>query len=347
MAFKIPTYAQIRNTIVQEIQSQTGITIYDDGDAAIRADGTASVVDGLYSHQTYIQKQLFIATADEPFLYIHATELGLPRLGGTYASGTILANSNAKLTIAAGSKITDGKSHYWLVISDSIIEANTPTLIDVIAEQKGTSWNASGLLYWLNPKAGLNGAITDTSIGGGSDQEELETWRARLLERKQLGISRDRKADLIGDLKNIAGVEDVYVYAKRRGLGSLDVAITAVGNPPTLPSNTLIAEAQAVLDTYTGFWADSRVYSPTEQLVPVSAKITGHADLNTVQQVIKDYFAEIPPVAPYQVAILSSRILSIAGVSDVTISPSANIIPTVDPFNTFWLRLGTLTVSST
>ncbi|MFW1857926.1 baseplate J/gp47 family protein [Acinetobacter defluvii] len=347
MAFKIPTFAQVKKTIVQEIQSLTGLTIHDDHDAAIRADGTASVVDGLYSHQSYIQKQLFIATADEPFLYIHAAELGLPRLGGTLASGTVTALSNVEITLTSGSKLTDGKSHYWMVATDTTINANTPTLVNVVAEQIGVSWNANGSLYWLNPKAGLSSTVTDVSIGGGSDQEELEVWRARLLERKQLGLSRDREADLIGFMKGVAGVKHIYVYPKRRGLGSLDVAITAVGNPPTLPSSALIASAQLALNEYAGFWADCRVYSPTEQLVNVKAVITGAGvNLTEVRQVIRDYFAELAPAAPYQHAILSARIVDLANVSDVALTPAANVIPTVTWEHTKWLRLGTLEVSN-
>jgi hypothetical protein len=92
--------------------------------------------------------------------------------------------------------------------------------------------------------------------------------------------------------------------------------------------------AQLVLDTYAGFWADCVVYSPTEQLVPVSAIITGTADLDTVRQVIRDYFAELEPVQIYQAAILTSRIVAIAGVTDVVLSPSSNVVPTVDPFHT-------------
>ena len=347
MAFKIPTFAQVKKTIVQEIQSLTGLTIHDDHDASIRADGTASVVDGLYSHQSYIQKQLFIATADEPFLYIHAAELGLPRLGGTLASGTVMALSNVDITLTAGSKLTDGKSHYWLVVTDTMVNANTPTLVNIVAEQIGVSWNTNGLLYWLNPKAGLSGTVTEVSIGGGSDQEELETWRARLLERKQLGLSRDREADLIGFMKGVAGVKHVYVYPKRRGLGSMDVAITAIGNPPTLPTSALIATAQLALDEYAGFWADCRVYSPTEQLVNLKAVITGSGvNLTEIRQVIHDYFAELAPATPYQPAILSSRIVDLANVSDVALTPATNVTPTVTWEHTRWLRLGTLEVSN-
>lgn len=345
MAYPVKTFAQIRNLITQEIRNLTGLGISDDSDAGIRADGTASIVEGLYHHQVYIQKQLFISTADEPFLYIHADELGRPRLGGTEASGTVLATSNIALTIAAGSKLTDGKSHYWFVVSDTELLANTATSMDVVADRIGASWNFTGTLLWVSPVAGLSGTAI-ASIGGGSDQEELEDWRARLLEAKQLGLSRDRSEDLISVLRTVANIHDIYPYPKRRGLGSLDVAITAIGNPPTLPSQALIDAAQLVLDSYAGFWADCRVYSPTEQLVPVSAVITGTADLDAVKQVIRDYFAELAPVQSYQVAILTSRIIAIAGVTDVVLSPSSNILPTVDPFYTKWLRLGTLTVSA-
>ncbi|WAU72910.1 baseplate J/gp47 family protein [Acinetobacter sp. TR11] len=344
--FTIPNFQQIRNTILQEIRGLTGINALDDSDAAIRADGTASAVDGLYSHQLYIQKQLFIATADEPYLYIHAEELGLPRLGGNFASGTANAISNVDLTINAGSKLTNGKGYYWSVANDAVLKTNVPLIVDVVADQKGAAWNYNGSLLWVSPQAGLSNIVTNVSIGSGSDQEELEVWRARLLERKQLGLSRDREADLVGFMNGVTGVQHVYVYPKRRGLGSLDVAITAVGNPPTLPSQTLLDAAQAALDTYAGFWADCRVYLPTLQIVNITAVVSGIGiNLNQVEQVIRDYFAELAPADTYQVAILTARIVALPNVTDVTLTPSSNVVPVVDWMNTNWLRLGTLVVS--
>ncbi|RSO80435.1 hypothetical protein EA748_15790 [Acinetobacter ursingii] len=348
MAYSIKTYTQLYNLIVQEIRNATGLTITSDSDAGIRATGTASVVEGLYHHQAYIQRQLFVATADEPFLYIHAEELGLPRDGGTAASGTVTATSNINLTIATGTKLTDGKGHYWSVVTAINLSANEPATVNVVADQVGSSWNYTGTsLMWVSPAAGLKSTADVVSIGGGSDTEELEAWRARLLERKQLGLSRDRSADLKAFMKDISGVQDVYVYPKRRGLGSMDVAITAVGNPPTLPSSVLLATAQTALDEYAGFWADCRVYSPTEQFVPVTALVSGvGVDLNTVRQVIRDYFAAIAPAEVYQANVLSSRIIAVANVTDVQLSPSSNITPIVNWMYTYWLRLGTLTVSA-
>ena len=346
--YQIPAFSKLHLVIVQEIRNQTGLTITPDSDASIRADGTAAVVEGLYHHQAYIQRQLFVQTADEPYLYIHAEELKVPRLGGTRASGTVKAKSNVQVTIEAGTKLTDGKGFFWSVVATVVVQPNTTTEVSVTADQLGASWNFTGSsLIWVSPVAGLSGAAEVCSIGGGSDQEELEPWRARMLEAKQLGQGRDREADLERAMKSVAGVGKVYVYKKRRGLGSMDVAITAVGNPPTLPTQVLIDAAQVVLDAEAGFWGDCRVYSPTEQLLPVTAQVSGSGViLSDVEDTIRTYIAELGPGAEYQANVLVSRIMALSNVTDLILSPSVNIEPVVDWMHTRWLRAGSVLVSA-
>ncbi|ENX48755.1 baseplate J/gp47 family protein [Acinetobacter ursingii] len=347
MAYPIPNFNTLYRLIVQEIRNQSGLSISDDSDAGIRAAGTASTVEGLYHHQTYIQRQLFISTADEPFLYVHAEEIGLPRLGGTKASGTVTATANVDMTILAGTHLTNGKGYYWSVATDVELIANTAAVVNVVAGEAGTSWNSTDAsLMWVSPAAGLSGNVQVISISGGSDEEELEDWRSRLSERKKLGDFKDRRTDLIFMMKSVTGVEHVYIYPKRRGLGSLDIGITAKGNPPTLPSAALIASAQQVLDDYLGILADSRVFSPTQQLVDVTAVLSGTTiDLVAAQQMIRDYFAELEPADSYLPAILSARLLNLSNVTDVQLTPDYNITPTVDWMNLFWLRAGNVIVS--
>lgn len=349
MAFSIPTFNNLYYMIVQEIRNQTGLTISDDSDAGIRAAGTASIVEGLYHHQIFIQRQIFVGTADEPFLYVHAEEIGLPRLGGTKASGNVTAVSNVDLTLLAGSQLTDGKGYFWSVVSDTTLLANVPAVVSVVAEQPGASWNtAESTLMWVSPAAGLNSTAQVVSIGGGSDDESLEDWRSRLLERKKLGEFKDRSNDIKFMMKSVANVEHVYIYPRRRGLGSLDVAITAVGNPPTLPSEDLIAAAQAVLDDYMWLLVDSKVYSPTEQFVDVAAVLTGsNIDLAAANKVVQDYFAGLAPADPYQPAVLSARLIALSNVTDVHLTPNSNITPTVDWMHLYWLRAGNVQVSQT
>jgi uncharacterized phage protein gp47/JayE len=348
MAYSIKTFAQIKQLITQEIRNSTGLAVADGSDAAIRAEGTAAVVEGLYQHQTYIQKQLFIATADEPFLYIHANEMGLPRLGGTKAAGSVKAISNIDLTLAAGTQLTNGQGYYWQVTVDAELKANTQTTITVAAEQVGASWNVvSGKLLFVSPPAGLSSDATVISIGGGTDEESLEDWRARLAERQKLGEFKDRRNDIKFMLNSVGGIEHIYFYPKRRGLGSLDIAITAKGTPPTLPTEELISAAQAVMDDYFGVLVDCKIYSPTEQLVDVTAILTG-TDINLIdaESVIRGYFSELAPADTYQAAVLSARLLNVSNVLDVSLIPNQNITPTVDWMHLHWLRVENISLST-
>lgn len=54
MAYPTKTFDQLRADIIQEIQNLTGLTLDDEDDAAIRADGEAAVVEGLYHHGTVL-----------------------------------------------------------------------------------------------------------------------------------------------------------------------------------------------------------------------------------------------------------------------------------------------------
>lgn len=346
--YPIPSFSHLHQTIVQEIRNQTGLSISADSDASIRADGTASIVEGLYQHQHYIQRQLFIQTADEPYLYLHAEELQLSRLGGTYASGTVKTDSNVNLVLGAGTKLTDGKGHFWQVSHQTSLGIGI-TDVSITADQVGAAWNFKGEnLFWVSPIAGLKGIAKVVSIAGGSDQEALEDWRTRLLERKRLGRARDRVADIESTIKTIAGVNDVFVYPKRRGLGSLDVAITAVGSPPTLASTALMQTVQAVLDTEVGFWADCRVYAPDVHTLNLSAVVSGTGVvLQDVENTIRDYMANLAPAETYQAAVLVARIMLIDRVEDVSVHPNSNVHPVVNWMSTQWLRAGSISVSQT
>lgn len=345
MAYPVKTFDQLRADIIQEIQNLTGLTLDDEDDAAIRADGEAAVVEGLYHHQSYIQKQLFVATADEPFLYIHAKRLECPRNGGSKASGRVRATSNIAVTIPAGTKVTDGKGHYWLTLYKETLIANKPKEIQVIAEFEGVSWNFDGeQLLWVSPLPGVAAQVDVIEISAGFDVEDVEAWRQRMMDKEALGLIRDREADLRRIVKDVPGVADVFIFPKRRGLGSLDVAITAAGNPPNSPSSALLALVQTALEEYSGFWGDVRAYAPTKEYLNITAVFTGSVSETEVEKVIRDYVGLLKPGETYVASTLVSRIKDLQGLTDIQLSPAVNQTPTLSVFTTGWLRIGTLTV---
>ena len=69
-------------------------------------------------------------------------------------------------------------------------------------------------------------------------------------------------------------------------------------------------------------------------------------DLTEVEQTIRDYIAELAPAEIFQSATLVSRIMALDNVTDVDLTPSSNVEPTVDWMYVYWLRAGTITVSA-
>lgn len=346
--YQTPKYSDIKATIMQEYVNQTGILPQRDSDADVRASGTAAVAEGLYSHQEYVLKQLFVQTADEPYLYIHSEEPGLPRLGGSTATGQVWASGTTDgVVLPIGSKLTDGFGHYWQTTSNATLSAQKEVSVPVQASNNGAAFNATGTLRWVSPVAGLQSVAQVDVISGGSDGESLERWRVRLWNKKKLGKSLSRAEDLRQAVLGVAGVANAYVYPLRRGAGSVDVAITAQGaNGATLPSDSLLAQSEQVLKDTAAFWEDVRTFKPTIVPIDVMAKVTG-VNVNTgeISAIINDYLNAMIPAESFKAAVLYSLIMAVPGMIDVQLTPNVNVNPTVSMEQVGWIRPANVTVT--
>lgn len=339
--YQTPKYSDIKAVIMQEYVNQVGVLPSRDSDADVRASGTAAVAEGLYSHQEYILKQLFVQTADEPYLYIHSEELGLPRLGGSTATGQVWASGTTDgVILPSGSKLTDGFGHYWQTSAEVELVGGKQVAVPVQAAQVGATFNVTGTLLWVSPVAGLQSVAQVEVMSGGSDGESLERWRTRLWNKKKLGKSLSRAEDLRQAVLGVAGIANAYVYPLRRGAGSVDVAITAQGaNGATLPSDNLLAQSEQVLKDTAAFWEDVRTFKPTIAVLDVTAKVTG-VNINTgeISAIIHDYLNAMTPAESYKAAVLYSLIMAVPGMIDVQLTPNSNVNPTVSMEQVGWLR---------
>ena len=346
--YQTPTFNQIRAAIIGEYINQTGLAIPDDSDASIRADGTAAVVEGLYAHQNYIVRQLFVQTADEPYLYIHADQIGLPRLGGSFATGQVTAIATVTGTeIPIGTRLTDGKGYYWYTTNSAITTAGKPVTLQIKADNVGASYNRVGSLMWVTGIAGVMPTVTIDTLSGGSDGESLERWRNRLWEAKKLGKSLSRYEDLRQAVLGVAGVANAFIYPRRRGVGSVDVAVTATGaNGATLPSDELLTQAQYALQNAAVFFEDVRAFKPTAITLNVTAKVTGvNINNGEIYSIIERYLTALAPAESYRESVLSALILGVTGVVDVVLTPNQNIDPTVSMEQVGWIRAGVISVT--
>ena len=345
--YDVPGFVQIEQSILTELSNQTGLTFPPDSDAAIRAAGTAAAVEGLYAHQQWLGRQLFVATADEVMLALHAQALGVARLPSTRATGSVTTTGmTSGVTVLAGSLLTDGRGHYWQTTTAAQLQAGQITSVAIQADTEGASWNlpAGATLTWVSPASGQNSVATVVSLSGGADLETVEAWRSRLLAAKSLGRSQGRDADLILAARSVAGVRSAYVFRERRGLGSVDVCITAEGMAGAdLPSPALLATVTAAVQAVEPTTADVRAYAPEVVLLDVLATVSGYGVvLGDVEQVVRDYLGGLSPGDAYRESVLTGLILALPAVVDVRLTPSANVYPQVDWMRLEWLRAGTV-----
>ncbi len=280
-------------------------------------------------------------------MYIHAEELGLPRLEGSIATGQVLATGTTDgVILPTGSKLTNGFGLYWTTTADVTLSAGQPIIVPVQADKMGVSYNISGTLTWVTTVSGLDSIAKIVVISGGSDSESLERWRGRLWNKKKLGKSLSRKEDLRQAVLGVSGVADAYIYPLRRGVGSVDVAITAQGaNGATLPSDNLLIQAEQALKDASAFWEDVRAFKPTIKKLDVTAKVTGvNINSGEIYAIINDYLTALTPAESYKESVLSSLIIALDGVLDVQLTPNHNIDPTVSMEQVGWIRANNIKV---
>ena len=144
------------------------------------------------------------------------------------------------------------------------------------------------------------------------------------------------------------GVDAAYVYPLRRGLGTVDIAITSNN---ALPSDDTIARCQHYIDNVRPVTAvESKVVKPdvTQINFDIKVKIEGltlPAITAAVNSGLTAYFDTLHPGDDLIVSQLEAIVSDIVGVVDrrftaPTVNRKADVINKIE-----WFRLGNVTVT--
>ena len=185
------------------------------------------------------------------------------------------------------------------------------------------------------------------SATGGTDAENDASLLSRLLERIRRPPAGGNRHDYKNWALSVDGVSSAYVYPLRRGLGTVDVAITSANQ---LPSAETLAAVQNYIDAVRPVTAKNvRVLAPdiTRVDVRVRVKLAGAdwaAAQREIQAALDAYFDALIPADDVVVSQLEAVISNAAGVVDrVLLAPRANL--TADTVNKIeWFKLGSLNI---
>ena len=207
MPFTRPTLQQIIDRIAADFVSKiTGsLTLALRSVLLIMARAYAGAVHSLYGYMDNQSRELFITTAtadaDGGKLDTAGNEYGMPRLAATAATGTITCTGTAATIIPAGSALNSSAGNRYVTDDDVTIDGGGSITVTITCDIPGVAGNDSpGItLTFESPIIGLNSTATVDANGiiNGTDVETDDSYRARVLARKQLAPHGGAKHDLV------------------------------------------------------------------------------------------------------------------------------------------------------
>ena len=268
---------EIYREMLDVFAEKTGFAMEDTADLAVRLYAAAAQLQTLYVYADWALGQSFPQTAAGEYLDRHAALRGLARKAGTKARGTLrfkveLARTD-DLPIEAGTVCTTAGLVRFVTTQDAVIPAGSLYAdVPAMAESAGAAGNVPAQSVTVLTKApvGVAGVTNLAAFAGGSDAEDDEGLRARVLDSFRRLPNGANAAFYEARALADPGVGAVSVIPRERGIGTVGVVIAA---PDGVPSEELVARVQADLQTVREIAVDVSVRAPQTETVNVAVQI--------------------------------------------------------------------------
>lgn len=350
--FIVPNLEEIRASLLRDYQTYyPNADTSEDSDAYARASSLAACAEGIYAHQKWMIKQFFPDTADTEFLEKHVGLRGLRRRNATYSAGkgaTVSGNPDAVIAVGLQIKTEDGR--FYETTESAVIPASGSVIVAVRSLATGAVQNIKTATKgsFMAAPVGVSTDVVLNDVVGATNAESDSSLLERLLNKIRRPAAGGNKYDYKDWALEVDGVEQAYVYPLRRGLGTVDIAITADNG---VPSDDTVRRAQEYIDQERPVTAkESKVVKPdvTKVNFNIQVKISGVAlnDIKTaINNALRDYFNGLIPGDDLIVSQCEAVINNLIGVVDRRfIAPTAN--QKADIINKIeWFRLGEITVT--
>ncbi len=330
MTFPRPTLPEIRDRVLVDLGPAAALRRSPE-----RALGTALSAEAhlLHGHLAWAARQANPRDCDADQLGAWATTFGVPRKQPTKATGeaTFSGTDGTSLPTSTTMQLSDGTR--FVVTTGGTVASGTVT-VDIEAETAGEDGNcdAGATIRLTTPITGIESdGEVDAEISDGTDLEELETWRARVLARLENpptgGGTGDYEAWILAT--PTVSVATPYVYPGLNGPGTVGLSFTVTGDDP-IPDLAQVSDVQAYVDARRPVdMLGCTVFAPIAQ--PVTYSIQLAPNDATVQAAViaalKDlHRREAEPGGTLLLSHIREAISSAVGETDhVLVSPAANV----------------------
>ncbi|RAR75106.1 putative phage protein gp47/JayE [Pantoea ananatis] len=272
--FTRPTLPQlittIRNDILTRLTADPTLAALRRTDAEVYGRVQAAAVHTVYGYIDYLARNLLPDLSDEDWLTRHANMKRCPRKAATHATGYVRWEvATSDITIRAGAIIQrDDLTSYTVTASAS--PSGGIIRVPVICDTAGKAGNTDdGLTMRLtSPITGLASAGVADSIQGGADVEDLEVWRARVIERWYWIPQGGADGDYEVWAKEVAGITRAWTYRHWSGRGTVGVMVANSDLINPIPDAATVDAVKAYIEPLAPVaGADIYVFAPKAHAV--------------------------------------------------------------------------------
>ena len=242
-------------------------------DAEVYARVQAAAVHTLYGYIDYLARNMLPDLCDEDWLYRHGRIKRCPRKDAVAASGYVRWDGiSGTPTLPAGTQIQ--RDDQVTFTTTQTVKASGGVLrVPLVADNPGAAGNTDdGIALRLGtPISGIPSTGYADTVVGGDDTEELETWRARVMERYYWIPQGGADPDYVIWAKEIAGITRAWTLRHYQGIGTVGVMV-ATGDPANpAPGDDLVqAVRNHILPLAPVAGAGLFVFAATEKVIPMT-----------------------------------------------------------------------------
>lgn len=269
MPFNRPTLSTIITRIKQDLESRltTGAAVLRRAVIKVFSIAIGGAIHSLYGFIDFMTRQLFVDTAEEAYLARHGNIWGVSQKPATFAQGPVIFTGINGTVIIAGTELQRSDGIIFETDSEVTISGGTATA-DVTCQTAGSTGNteAGVLLTLVVPIPGIESAVeVDTAgITDGVDLEDVELWRARILNRIQTPPLGGAEADYVRWALEVPGVTRAWAYSLYLGPGTVGVTFVVDGEMDIIPDAGKVQEVQDYIDALRPVTAEVTVFAPIE-----------------------------------------------------------------------------------
>ncbi|MFT4271273.1 MAG: baseplate J/gp47 family protein [Pantoea sp.] len=278
--FSRPTLPQlitaVRSDILTRLAADSTLAELRRTDAEVYSRVQAASVHTVYGYIDYLARNLLPDLCDEDWLIRHGNMKRCPRKDAVSASGYVRWDGvTADVSIEAGVTIQRDDLVSFTTTSEASVSGGV-LRVAVSCDASGTTGNTDdGVTMRLtSPINGLSSAGVADTVQGGADIEDLEVWRARVIERWYYTPQGGADSDYEIWAKEVSGITRAWTRRHWAGTGTVGVMVANSDLINPVPDDATVAAVQAYIEPLAPIaGTDVYVFAPVAHTVDFDIRL--------------------------------------------------------------------------